>query len=474
MMKRSLLLLGALGVTLGANAQQQQPSVVQMHLKDAGSNMPMPVEGQYRATRSESMDQPKAAGSKTRIYNYVDQLAKANPSILASGSNYVFYPYMWFSGDGKGIYSDGSGGYEADTIKLTSVGSSIHPFWAGYNGSGDWPNGTMITSKTDNYTVDSITFYGVYGRPNSRASVVDTLRIAYTYGGAASGSNLPIYYFTDFTTMHSRYGTDTVRGVFAYYDPARHIMMKKPNTTNPVAAYKDILLTSSDTGFVVASIAAGMSVPAGNLAAASITFISGDITFVPGDTVFRSSTINPTEAFKYGMFRPQVFVEKLASGTTPGFPTYIPGNYNNGMFTQFPVSDSLYYPNWAWSGGTGASSYQFPYVDWRISCPTCAAIGDVNPGAVANISQTANIGLPYPNPANNQVSLPVDMKEAAIVTAKLSNMMGQVLATQNLGKLAAQQHANIRFSTENLADGIYLITVEANGNQVTKRVSVTR
>ncbi len=473
-MKRSLLLLGALGVTLGASAQQQQPSVVQMHLKDAGMNMPVPVASQYRATRSESMDQPKAAGNKTRIYNYVDQLAKANPSILASNSNYVFYPYMWFSADGMGIYSDGSGGYEADTIKLMSVASSMHPFWAGYNGSGDWPNGTMITTSTSNYTVDSITFYGVYGRPNSRASVVDTLRIAYTYGGATSGSNLPIYYFTDFTTMHSRYGYDTVRGVFAYMDPARHIMMKKVGGTGPVVQSKDVLLTSSDTGFVVASVAAGMSVPAGNLVAASITFISGDVTFVPGDTVFRSSTISPTEPFKYGMFRPQVFVEKLASGTTPGFPTYTPKNYNNGMFVQYPASDSLYYPNWAWSGGSGASSYQFPYVDWRISCPTCAAIGDGNSGSVANISETANIGLPYPNPATNNVTLPVDMKEAAVVTAKLSNMVGQVIATQNLGKLAAQQHANITFSTAGLADGIYMITVEANGNQVTKRVAVTR
>ncbi len=466
MMKRSILLLGALGVSLGASAQLQQASVVQKPAMDAGTHTALPVHVN-RIVRGESMDQQKGTATTTRLYNYVDQLAKANPAILASNSNYDNYPYMWFDASAKGIYSDANGNPEADSIKLISLGSIMHPFWAGYNGTGDWPRGTMMMTNTDAYTVDSITFYGVYGRPNSRTSVVDTLRIAYTYGGAAAGSNLPIYYFTGMT---SKYGTDTVRSAFCRFDPIRHVMTKPPTSTGPTVAWKDVLLTSTDTGFVAASIAPAMSVPAGNLVAATVTFISGDNTYTPGDTVFRGASLNPTEPFKYGMFRPQIFVEKLVSGTTPGFATYAKGNYNAGVFAQFPVSDSLYYPNWAWStgGGTGASVYQFPYVDWKISCTSCNGL------SVADISKTATVGLPYPNPANNSVSLPIEMKESAVVNASLHNMMGQVIATQSLGKLGAHQQATINFSTANLSNGIYFITVEANGNQVSKRVAVTR
>jgi len=310
-------------------------------------------------------------------------------------------------------------------------------------------------------------------------NVIDTLRIAYTYGGGSANSNLPIYYYTG---MMANYGYDTVRSAIPSFDLVRHIMYKPTTSTGPAIQVKDVLLTSADTGFVVAAINANLAVPAGNLVAATITFISGDASFVPGDTAFRGATLNPIEPFKYGMFRPQTFVEKVTSGTNPGFPTYTPGNYNSGQFEQLPntdpQSDATYYPNWAWTtqNGTGASSYQFPYVDWKITCANCKHIGDTTgPGtSVANLTNTANIGMPYPNPATNSVMLPVEMKTSAAVTATLSDMMGQVVATQNLGTLAAHQSKTITFSTSNLAAGIYLITVEANGNHETKRVAITR
>jgi hypothetical protein len=478
MMKRSILLLGALGVTLGANAQLQQTSVVQMHVQDAGSNTPLPVQVE-RAVRNHPMDQAKGAAIKTRWYNYVDQLAKANPNITASGSNnYVNYPYMWVDGTAMGIYTAANGvDQEADTIKLESLGSVLHPFWSGYNGSGDWPNGTAAMKSTDAYTVDSIVFYGLYGRQNT-GSYIDTLRISYTYGNGGT-SNLPIYYYSN---MRTNYGTDTVRSAFPWFNPIKNIMMKpRTSTSTAPVMTKDVLLTDLDTGFVTAGVAANFSVPAGNLVAAGITFISGDPSFTTGDTVFRGATLNPNEPFKHGMFRPQVFVERLVVSRTPNFATYTPGNYNVGVFAQYPSDDSLYYPAWAWTtnNGTGASTYQFPYVDWKITCD-CKGIGDVDTGgndtskSVAGFEQKAAIGMPFPNPAANSVVLPLQMKQAAAVKATLSNMMGQVIATQDLGKLAAGQTEKITFSTANLSNGVYMITIEADGNTITKRLAVTR
>ena len=243
MMKRSILLLGALGVTLGANAQLQQTSVVQMHVKDAGYSTPLPVQTDLAVRSHSSVDQAKGAAIKTRWYNYVDQLAKANPNITASGTNYyVNYPYMWVDGTGQGIYTAANGvDQEADTIKLESLGSVLHPFWNGYNGSGDWPRGTMAMKNSNPYTVDSIVFYGVYGRQNT-GSYIDTLRISYTYGNGGT-TNLPIYYFTDFTFMRNNYGTDTVRSAFPWFNPVKNIMMKpRTSTSSAPMSYMNSLI----------------------------------------------------------------------------------------------------------------------------------------------------------------------------------------------------------------------------------------
>jgi hypothetical protein len=93
------------------------------------------------------------------------------------------------------------------------------------------------------------------------------------------------------------------------------------------------------------------------------------------------------------------------------------------------------------------------------------------PGSVATI-QGVTIGDAFPNPANNTVTVPVSVTTNADIKVSLSSVMGQVIATENLGRLSAGQKKSAQFNTSGLAAGVYLYTVEANGSRVSNRVVV--
>jgi hypothetical protein len=463
MMKKSLLLLGALGVAFAANAQLQNPtSIVQLQTKDAGPSHYSPIPA--HATKAADAQLKTAAYPRKREYNYVDELAIATPAILTN-NDYAIAPFMWFNRDIKVLYSNG-----LDTVRLTSLGMVCHPFWSGYNLG--HAKGTMTMTSSNAYTLDSVYISGYYMRNPGKTSVVDTLRIAYTYGDGSNTSNLWIYYYTGMT---SKYGTDTVRSVIPAYDLAKHTMYKPSSSTGPAINIVDVPLKTTDTGSRRFGIATNLNVPAGNVVAATYTFISGEA-YTPYDTAFVGSNISPTAPYKYNCFRPYVYVEKV-SGTgasaVAGFPTYTKGNYNAGEFEQLPETDpqstATYSPNWAWTTNNGASAsfYQYPYVDFEISCPTCALL------SVDNVASFISMGQPYPNPANDNITLPVTMKESAPLNVTMTNVMGQVVASQNFAQLAAKQSKNVVFNTASLPAGIYLLNVEVNGARQSTRVSVT-
>jgi hypothetical protein len=470
MMKKSLLLLGALGVAVGANAQLKNApsSVVEIKTRDYASQ-PMPVRAGER-THSTA----KTTAVKKRDYNYVDQLAKANAAILAANSTYLGSPYMWFNNDAQGMYSNG-----LDTINMPSFGMVMHPQWSGYNSQLDWGKGTMYIPNANPYIVDSITFEGYYGRPNT-GTFVDTLIIAYTYGRGGT-SNIPTYVYYNTTTnqfIKNSYGVDSLYTAQVQFDLVNHTLYKPATSTGPAINVKKIPLGPTDTGSHTWGIAANLSVPApvapqtsGNLVAATVTFKSG-APYPAYDTAFRGSTLNPNEPFKWGMVRPYIFVEK-GTPSAPGFATYAVGNYNSGQFELLPETDpqttASYSPTWVWStnNGANAASIQWPYMDFIISCPTCPNL------AVNDIVNYVSLGTPYPNPASSSITLPVTMKESAPLNVSLSNVMGQTVATQRFAEVGAKQSKNVTFNTASLPAGIYIITVEVNGEHMSNRVAVT-
>lgn len=96
----------------------------------------------------------------------------------------------------------------------------------------------------------------------------------------------------------------------------------------------------------------------------------------------------------------------------------------------------------------------------------------VVPSSVQNTASNFEMGAARPNPAQSEFFVPVTLKTAAEVSVTLTNPMGQVVATQNLGKVAAGQTTNAVFNTSALANGVYFYTVEAGGARTTNRVVV--
>ncbi len=99
-------------------------------------------------------------------------------------------------------------------------------------------------------------------------------------------------------------------------------------------------------------------------------------------------------------------------------------------------------------------------------------LGNIPSVGVENVTYANLIGQAYPNPANTSVNIPFTTGVSTSATITLSNAIGQVIKTQQISTVGGKQ-ATASFSTADLAAGVYLYTVEANGQATTGRVSVT-
>jgi len=139
-----------------------------------------------------------------------------------------------------------------------------------------------------------------------------------------------------------------------------------------------------------------------------------------------------------------------------------------GIFGYFGQSDT--------SNDDGASSFS----------PTSIATGDPsivplvrmyfgnipsNHTGVNNISLINTVGTPYPNPANTAVTVPFTLSQDAVATVTLTNMVGQVVKSQNV-QATAGQTTRATFSTTDLADGMYIYNVSADGQHSNGRIVV--
>ncbi|MBC7553505.1 MAG: T9SS type A sorting domain-containing protein [Taibaiella sp.] len=91
--------------------------------------------------------------------------------------------------------------------------------------------------------------------------------------------------------------------------------------------------------------------------------------------------------------------------------------------------------------------------------------------SVNDVARLNAIGEVYPNPANTSVTVPFTVAQDANATVTLSNVIGQVIKTTSVAATAGSA-AKVNFSTSDLANGVYTVTVTANGQQSTARVTI--
>jgi hypothetical protein len=303
--------------------------------------------------------------------------------------------------------------------------------------------------------------------------VVDTLRISFAYAAGTNKTQDVYLAKTGNPVVLTRYGVasgDSMNTYRLHYDSVTN------SAGGTAIITKDILLDNSgsspawgDTlsdGTYEAAVrlsSSGVTIPAGYLVGASVSFISGDPSFSPHDTVFGS-----TLGYKYNMFRP--FSAFRGTAGSPAFANYSTLDRNNGVFKTLPDTTNgwggQYIPLWFWSSsGGGASTLQYPLIDFHVA--SCATCGTVSVG-VNDIAQNA-ANAPYPNPANDKLYVPFSLTTAGNVTITLTNMLGQVVATQNV---ANATNGRATFHTALLADGVYTYTISTGGQRTTGRVTI--
>ena len=413
------------------------------------------------ATYAEFLHKTSTAGDRTTVvgggrwYSYTNYLA----TTLGSTNVAAYIWSLWNDTTAIFGYSDGTHAYN----EWTSMGMSLDPFFSGFNDATAYPGEIEVTSS-DSYTIDSIAVAGVYSR-NPTNMNNDQLRLGLVYGDGTSTSDLPAYYFSGMTAS---YGIDTLTFIDMLHDSTNN-QAGRNGTTGAAVVSTNVSLGIADTSsnFLRAFAVGPMVVPpastsGANFAAASVGFKNGTAGYPLNDTVQYVSG-----AMNYNDFFLQVLFE--GSTTTPAFPTYSITDQNVGYFKREGANDAgwagYYIPNWGWTSGGGASVLQYPTVDFHVTCSTCNPLGlkDMNKAGLIAIKA-------YPNPATDVLNIAFHYSNTNNVTATLTDMLGNVVASQSFSNVA---EGRASFNTQSIAAGVYLYTVQtANGNRNTGRVVV--
>ncbi|MBK0403284.1 T9SS type A sorting domain-containing protein [Adhaeribacter sp. BT258] len=75
----------------------------------------------------------------------------------------------------------------------------------------------------------------------------------------------------------------------------------------------------------------------------------------------------------------------------------------------------------------------------------------------------------YPNPTSGKIAINVDLKKSANVKVRVTNIMGQEVATVEAGKLVTGKNT-VSVDMSNFANGVYLYTVSSEDFTVTNRI----
>ncbi|PZF72444.1 T9SS type A sorting domain-containing protein [Taibaiella soli] len=444
-MKR-FLLLSTFGVlALGANAQFKQNFTP----VSGGENF-------HKIVRPVTTPRPvnKTTSGGGRWYNAAFAYASANQidDVTFDDADHAALCLMWQ--DSTVRYSDDT------TIGITyqSMAQMFQPQATVFTDPTiDYNAGQIGISNSDAYTIDSVKIRGRYERQYTGYTDTMILRVVYE----TSSMNFAEFSFDATTTAN--HGIDTFSAIlWDLSDYQTNPVTQIPYSTGTGKTLRDttFIIPLNDATFADSSAdglheiatPVGLSMLAGKKASVSATFKSGT-NYVAGQA---------DTAYNYFAF--------MSHKTNAGdFVTYFAGDRNiSYMLTkdsqQVNTTLGLYYPT------IGFTNQAYPYelhdVSWKVTCNTCNTTGINTPGKVVAVKA-------YPNPAINTVNIPVTVSDKANVEVSLINTIGQVVDVKSLGNVNAGQTATATFSTAKLANGIYIYSVNADGQRTTGRIAVS-
>ncbi len=449
-MKKFILFMSAACLAGTVNAQLASRSIV---MKDAPVSHKIPFTG-GKPQKATSSHRGTIAGP--RWYNHVDALGVFDNVADMYDADHASLHIMWQ--DSSVEYVTATGTADGNGISYLSIGETFAPQSSIYTDpSISYNTGQMAVTSRNSYRIDSVSILGRYERKYN--GYVDTLIFTVvpetTTGKFITGGLTSTSYGVDSFVYLLWSGEDylihpinTVAYSSSLGALGTPIQVKVPLTA---AVFAD----SSTNGFHEIAAPLNISMPAGTKIGMSVTFVSGTHYTVGA----------PVTDYNYFAF--------LSHTTAPGDFTFYPTDDRNLSSLVFSDSSNttvsssahlnLYYPTVGFNSGI---DNQVNNISFKVTCTTC------NPAGINDINNIATVGNIHPNPANNSVIIPVTMKQAAGVNVTLTNTVGQTMATQNLGQFSANQTKNAAFNTAALANGVYFITIEANGARTTNRFVV--
>lgn len=451
-MKKFILLsaVGALGA-FGASAQLLNRAVNVKEGRGVEASAPSVVLPSGAGSTS------KATASGYRRYDHEAYMETTSTTAFQGASIPI-----WQDTTIRQNFTSGLG-----TINFSSVCQAFYPFDNLWNDASN-PNflGQIKVTSTNSYVVDSVRIMGFYftgakGGP----SQVDTLEISvatqapgatWFWRGSVSAWALP-YLPSGKDTLYTSAPINV--------DSIRRTALSNP-TTAAGTTFKVPLTPSmriSSTGATTFQefsfkVPGTFTVPAGSIVLVSYTFRTG------GTWVKNVDTVQERHNFRAAFAYP-------GTSTVSEVQKYTWYSGNHSMSSIMFSTDSNFYTPTVVIGAINTPTAWFNQYLLNSITVSCASCGLVTTGGGINETSLFSSVKAFPNPANTELNVPFTATEKATVTVSLTNMLGQVVATQSI-KANAGQEATATFNTSSLSSGVYMYTVEANGQRVSNRFSV--
>lgn len=127
------------------------------------------------------------------------------------------------------------------------------------------------------------------------------------------------------------------------------------------------------------------------------------------------------------------------------------------------------------TSGSSAPQTSFYYdatdLTWYYTTSTPAVRMYFGPASINEVEN--NIGMNvFPNPAVDNATVSFELNGEASVNVTVTDLAGKVVYTNNLGNVAGAQ--NVEINTASMANGVYMVNVEANGAVSTQKLVVRK
>lgn len=433
---------------------------------------------------SEAMAQTKSSAERTVAReNFATPTKKINNSKTRAGSrwydpleatlNYrngdttgldanTGTTFLWIDSTMRVRYTYANNTTALGGIFLKSHAQILDPWAARFNNHVKVPGyiGQIAIRPQDAYTIDSVAVAGFYRRLTTKANIVDTLIVSVTYGNLSGASNLPGQYVLHTgnaadVVASNCYNVDTMRVGALVHNPFTNGIQQTPGTGANVIT-KKIPLFAADSGSRYFYTNINLSVPAGNLAAMSYVFKSGD-TWIP----------NVDSVSDFNFFRAFYTEEQLGE-----LAMYEKRDYNATLTMETDTTGWGYdfVPNYFYIGASGCSktfTREQYWTLWKLSTNTNGTVGTIDQFVAGNESSV------YPNPASDNVTVELTLSETAdAVSIQFTNAMGQVVKSQSIGRVVANTSNKTTIQVNDLASGVYFYTINADGKKTTGKLMV--